>query len=299
MLEALNGIVPIYLLILVGFILGKTKVAGAEWEKAFNNFSLKLGFPVLIFYSVYSSGIRLEEAGQLFLINSAYILSCFMIAVLLGKVFSFDQKMMNTIFICLPFGNIAFLGIPIIKSFYGSSSVGETAVISGIYLFWIFTIGIAYLEKSKGGGMSFWLILRNPFIIAIIASLSCVYLDVKLPFLLEKPLMLISSAVTPIVLIALGLFISALSLKRALEDIGMAFQFVILAMICLPLIYLWVINLFGIDSKLSIMEAAMPLAVTPFTLADKYEMDKRKIAVTIALSTFVAAFSLSVLKTLL
>jgi hypothetical protein len=42
----------------------------------------------------------------------------------------------------------------------------------------------------------------------------------------------------------------------------------------------------------SLIESAMPLAITPFALADTYELDKEFIARSIVLSTIVAVLTL-------
>ncbi|MEK7547871.1 MAG: AEC family transporter, partial [Patescibacteria group bacterium] len=71
--------------------------------------------------------------------------------------------------------------------------------------------------------------------------------------------------------------------------------FSILTLAILPAVFYYGAKFFGfIPSQFSnsIIQAAMPLAITPFALADKYNLNKDFIARSIVLSTILAVVSL-------
>jgi hypothetical protein len=58
--------------------------------------------------------------------------------------------------------------------------------------------------------------------------------------------------------------------------------------------------MFGsIDSKVVLLQAAMPMAVTNFVLAEKYNTRRELVANSIIISTLISLFTLSILITFL
>ena len=109
-----------------------------------------------------------------------------------------------------------------------------------------------------------------------------------------RALEMTSVSVTPIVLIVIGIFIGNSKIGKLLEWIPI-FIFSLLTLIILPAGFYYGVKLFGYSPSVfssSIIEAAMPLAITPFALADRYNLDKKFIARSIALSTTLSVISL-------
>ena len=96
------------------------------------------------------------------------------------------------------------------------------------------------------------------------------------------------------VLIALGLFIGSLKIGKLSEWIPV-FLFSIVTLLLLPAGFYFGVKFFGYaPSQLSssMIEIAMPLAVTPFMLANTYNLNKKFIARSIVLSTILSVISL-------
>ena len=66
MLDSLLSIAPLFLLIGLGRLLFTLKVADVNWVKVLNAYSLKLGFPALIFTAIYNSEKDISEYQDLF-----------------------------------------------------------------------------------------------------------------------------------------------------------------------------------------------------------------------------------------
>ena len=95
-------------------------------------------------------------------------------------------------------------------------------------------------------------------------------------------------------LIVIGLFIGRAKIGKLTEWLPVLL-FSILTLAILPAVFYYGAKFFGfIPSQFSnsIIQAAMPLAITPFALADKYNLNKDFIARSIVLSTILAVVSL-------
>lgn len=300
MLEIFGIIAPLFIIILASAILQKSGAIGKDWSGVLNDFALKVGLPVLVFTSLAQTSFSFLEQAPLIIINSVFIIVSFLLALLLGKILRLSDRMIRTLFMCFGFGNIAYLGIPVLVQTSGEEILPIASLIVAMYVFWFFSLGIAYLEykthHSKKGILMTTLqnMLKNPILIAVVLGIIIGSFGIILPAILLESLNMITASVTPTVLIVIGLFIGKSHRGTVKEWLPViAFSFVTL--ILLPALLYYVINLSGLSLNYfgsSIVMAAMPLAITPFALADTYDLDKTFIARSIVLSTLLSLISL-------
>ena len=300
MFQILNVIAPLFLIIFSTALLQKWKGMGNDWSHVLNEFALKVGLPVLIFSALSKVPFSFSEQADLLLSNSIFILVSQALALLVGKLLGLKKQMFKTLFICFSFGSVAYLGIPILTQVYGEPIIPTTTLIIAIYLFWVFTIEIGYLDYSMAKrkrdivGTILKNLIRNPLLISVLLGILVGTLQIKLPGILTKSMDMIIAAVTPTVLIVIGLFIGKSRFGKLKEWLPIL-AFASLTLIILPTLFYFGVKLFGYPPKqfsTSIIQAAMPLAITPFALADKYDLDKTFIARSIVLSTIFSVLTI-------
>lgn len=300
MAQVLTVIAPLFIVIFASALLQKFKNVGDDWSKVLNDFALKIGLPVLIFSALSKAPFSFSDQAQLIIANSLFILASFLLAIIIGKFLRLEKQMFLTLFICFVFGNIAYLGIPVLVQIFSEKILPTASLIVAIYLFWMFTVGIGYLdysiEKNKKTAAENILknLLRNPLLLSVILGIIVGSLKIALPLILLKSLDMIIASVTPTVLIAIGLFIGKSKFGK-LKEWFPVLLFSILTLAILPAIFYFGVKFAGFTPNKfssSIIQAAMPLAITPFALADKYNLNKDFIARSITLSTILAVVSL-------
>lgn len=289
--QAFANILPLFILIGCGYILFKFKIADLTWTKAFNIFSINVGFPCLIFYSLYKSDLDIELLKDLGILQFTYLIVTFVLVLTTIR----HNKLNTSIVSCAIFHNIAFLGIPIINSLYNDDLSNVTAIISACYLAFFFTFGIGYLEWKETSEVKWSKVivscLKNPLLISVILGLISQFSGIKIPEFIIKPIGLIAQAITPIILISLGIFLSSISLKETQWRPILLFSFYTL--LAAPLICFGVSALLNINSDVSVLEAAMPVAFTPFALTERYKsLSKVFIAEVIFASTVLSIFTI-------
>lgn len=300
MIEVLIVIGPLFLIILLGVILVKVKVADDHWSSVLNAYALKVGFPALIFSALSGADLQLLSQLPLITANSLLLIGLFVIAYVAGKVMKLSAKNFRTLFICLGFGNVAYLGIPTLIQIFGEGILPIASLIVAIYLFWFFTVGIGFLnysENRRGKDMLKKMIIeliKNPLLIAVVLGLIAGGLSLPIPNMLNKAIVMTAASVTPVVLIVIGLFIGK-SKFGTLERWLPVFAFTIMTLMVIPGLFYFGITLLGFSPgqfSSSILEAAMPLAITPFALADTYRLNKGLIARSIVLSTILSVITI-------
>lgn len=300
MIQVFTVIAPLFLIIFASALLQRYRNMGEDWAHVLNEFALKIGLPVLIFSALARTNTSFSAGALLIVSNSLFILFCFLLAYLAGKVLRLSAKMRRTLFMCSAFFNTAYLGIPVLVQTQGEEILPAASLIVAVYLFWIFSVGTGYLDytgqKTK---KSVFLniakdLLKNPLLISVILGLIVGGLRIPLPSVIVKSLDMITASVTPTVLIVIGLFIGKSKIGK-LSEWTPVLLFSLATLILLPAIFYFGVKVLGLYTtafSVSILQAAMPLAITPFALADKYHLDQKFIARSIVLSTILSVVTL-------
>lgn len=300
MTQILTVIAPLFIVIFATALLQKFKNTGDDWSKVLNDFALKIGFPVLIFSTLSKTPFSFSDQAELITANSLFILASLLAAIIIGKILRLKEQMYRTLFICFIFGNVAYLGIPILTEISGQQILPTASLIAAIYLFWLFTVGIGYLDysidKNKKAIAKNMIknLFKNPLLLSVIFGIIIGSLKITIPEILLKSLEIITASVTPTVLIVIGLFIGKSKIGKLTEWFPILL-FSILTLAILPAVFYSGAKFFGFipnQFSSSIIQAAMPLAITPFALADKYNLNKVFIARSIVLSTILGVVSL-------
>lgn len=300
MIDVIIIIAPIFIIIFTVALIQKFTNIGKDWEKVLNEYALKVGLPVLIFSALSKVSFSFEKEGYLIVVNSFLLIFSFAIILLLKKFLFISEKKFSTIFICFTFGNVAYLGIPVLIQIKGANILAEASLIAAIYLSSLFIIGVGYLEfvskknEDKIIQKTIKGLLQNPLLVAVFLGILIGNLEITIPSIVVKSLDMISASVTPIVLTVIGLFIGSSNFGKLTNWIPVLF-FSIFTLFIFPTILFLLIIFLNFDLSQfssSIIQAAMPLGITPFALADKYNLHKNFVARAIILSTILSVLSL-------
>lgn len=300
MLQILTVIAPLFLIIFVSALLRKLNYIGDNWSIVLNEYAMVIGLPALIFSTLLKAPFSFSEQAPTILVNSLLIIGAFLLALLAGIIFRVNKQMFRTMAACLMFCNIAYLGIPVLERFFGPAILPTASLIVAIYLFWFFTLGIGFLDFTQQHKKKDVVIniikslIKNPLLIAVVLGLFVAGLNIKLPGIIMTSMDMVTASVTPTVLIVIGLFIGKSKLGKATEWIPVLI-FSLATLFILPAGMYFGLKLFGFSPAQfapSIIDAAMPVAITPFALADRFGLHKEFIARSIVLSTVLSVITL-------
>ncbi len=293
-LVALKTVSPLFLVILAGTLFSKSKAAHGPWVDVLNKYALWIGFPALVVASLMHLKPGGKSYSDLILFNSLYIIICMVLAFPIARIFRLTKRMRSSLILVLSFGNVAYLGIPVLNSSFGESILPVAAILSAVYVFWLLTLGIGLVEATGGEGIKtralVLSLVKNPLLISVFAGVAIVVLQIKVPEVAAKTIDLFAGSVTAVVLFSLGIFLGQNKLGDVREWKPVA-VLVFLTMIILPLIY-WSLLRFSPlpvpQLKASILDAAMPLGLTPYALAVQYKLETRLVARIVVLGTLIS-----------
>ena len=314
----LNSILPLFLLIALGVVIklvqniqhptaakicSLTGHCDDKWSEVLNKSALYIALPALILHSLANTP-KAELVGRDVMLMNVILLAVFFVTILIiGKISNTKKEIVNTYAFCAFFGNVAYIGLPFILSLRPGAA-GATSVLIAVHIAIAFTLGLYVLERSKHKNVELKTIAKrvitNPLIIAVVVGFLFLYSGIRLPDILDTTLKMLGASASPVVLIAIGLFLA----KKIKFDWSLAHATIIsvLKLAVLPILFILVSKMFSNATNsmafdLSIIEAGMPVALTNFALAEIYPMDKRIAAKSIIISTILSLFTITILAT--
>jgi predicted permease len=299
MLNVLFQILPLFTIIGFGWFIAKIKLASHNWLKPIGDFSYYIGFPSLIFYNLVEISISPEIIEKAITHNTSLIFALLFLLFLCSLLFNISKKNKATLLLCFMFGNIAFMGIPIITSL-NPSLKQEATVNASIYLFWVFSVGILAIEwltmEKSNYKKTIFNLLTNPLLISVIIGLTTNFASLKLPVPILIPIKLLGNTVAPLVMLMIGIFMFLNPIKN-LKELKNPLIYSIIKLLIFPIIVIITLDKIHLEEQFftAIIDIAMPCAITPFALANIYDLNKRFISNSIIISTSLSIITLTII----
>lgn len=154
LLFAINAIMPIILLILLGYFLKQKKFLDEQWFKKGNKMIFRVCLPAMLFINVYN----IESFSQINWAAVGYaeilIVFLFLLGIPLVKWLIPDDKQKGVVVQCIFRSNFGIIGLPLAAALGEAESLGIAAVLSAFSIptFNIFaTIAMTMFLKDKSG----------------------------------------------------------------------------------------------------------------------------------------------------
>ena len=291
---AFETVLPLFLVIFAGVLFSRTKASSEHWIDILNKYALWIGFPALVITSLMHLEIGENNYTPLIVSNSVYIIVSILLAFPIAWIFKMSANMKRSLFLILPFGNVAYLGIPVLRNAWGDEILPVAAIISAVYVFWMLTLALILIEvyghhkiNTKKLLLS---LLKNPLLLSVFAGLAIVLFNIKLPDFLEETIGLFSDSVTAVVLFSLGIFLGMHQLGK-IGEWKQVLGWSVVAMIILPAAFYFIIQFLPMPEdqvRATIVDAAMPLGLTPYALSIQYKLKTTLMARIVVLSTLLS-----------
>ena len=209
LLFSLNATIPVFLVMVIGYVLQQLHVTNDSFVKTLNSFNYKITLPVLLFkdmstadfYSVWDTG---------------YVLFCFFVTLfciiitwVVAGIFYKNKSRLGELVQASYRSSAAVLGIAFIQNIYGNSGMAPLMILGSVPLFNIFAVIILTVESPQQHGKVtpsklLYGVLTNPILDGIILGTLYSLLTFGLPTLAQKTLTSLSSLTTPLALLSIG-----------------------------------------------------------------------------------------------
>lgn len=263
----------------LGFFLNKIKILSADSNNIISRFILNVTLPCTMFAAV--AGMETREMGtvrQLIIIGFGIYIFLGIAAFIITKLIKMGKESEGVVQCLLMFGNVSFLGIPLVQALYGDAGVFYNAILNVHFNIFCFTYGVWLMARSSGGRykLNFKSFL-SPALISIVFALILYLFGVSVPDVIMEPVEFIGQITSPLAMITIGSIIATYSLKELFSQgklyILAAFKMLILPAIAYIIMYF--ITGPGLVASVVTIYIAMPTANTISMMAVTYKSDPK------------------------
>lgn len=188
-LFALNAILPIILLILLGYLLKKKGFLEENWFKKGNKLIFRVCLPCLLFINVYNIESFTQINWSVVVYSEIAIFAAFVIGLVMVKLTVPDNRQKGVILQCVFRSNFAIIGLPLAESLGGAEGKGIAAILSAFSIPTFNILAVIALtmfvdgeEGSKSSIKDVLLkIAKNPLIIGVVCGLAVLGIRSFLP----------------------------------------------------------------------------------------------------------------------
>ncbi|MDD9878768.1 MAG: AEC family transporter [Magnetovibrio sp.] len=300
-----NVVLPVFTIILCGFVVGRFGLLGEASSEALNGFVYYVALPVLLFYSTARvepadifqwSYIVAFTAGSAATVVVAMIVSRFVFRCRLAEQAIFGMTAV--------FGNTGYMGIPLAIVAFGEPAALPAiiaTILQSSVLLAVFAGLVEWdLSADRGGGNVFadvgGALIKNPLVLASVAGIAWSLSGLSLAAPVETFCKILSAAAGPSALFAIGLFLVGKPLRRGLSEVAVMTA---LKLVVHPLITWWlVVHVFDVTpvwAAVAVLMAALPAGANCFVLAQNYNIYVQRTSAAILISTVVAVATVSIL----
>ncbi len=300
---------PLFFVILAGFLTARQGLIDAAGIKGITGFVFYFALPLMLFYLMATSPLAERFDPRFFLGYLGLALAFHGLAMALTR-WGFGCRLNEQAiggFACC-FGNNVFIGLPIALSLFGPEAALPMALLIVIEGGFVMPYTVALLEISRAPAGRQWravvpagvAVLRNPIVMAAFLGAGAALVGLPLPNLFVGLVELVRGAAVPCALFALGASLAGFPLS---EKVAETAALVTVKLLIFPVVVFAVTGLIpDLDPdwrKMAVLAAAMPIGANVYLLANRYESYVARASTATLTSTAVSVVTVTVLASLL
>jgi len=299
----LNAVIPIFALILIGYLAAKKKILSHEATHHLNLYVVWLALPALLFQAMattpwqelYQPGFIAASMGSMLLVFLVYLLWQ-------KKTTPLADRSVNSL--SAAYSNTGYMGLPLCTLVFGPEGLIPAIISMILTACVLFAMAIVFIEFGVQSSPKFSETLRktalslakNPLIAAPVLGGLMAASPVSMPAPLLEFTRLLGASASPCALVTIGLFLA----QTPNKDLQTGTVTVLtLKLLLLPaftaLLVFYVFDMPPVYRQAAILLAALPTGTGPFMLATLYKRNSQLVSQSIFLSTVISVLTISLL----
>jgi predicted permease len=298
-MQITSTIIPIFLVILVGWFARRKQFIPDGFLEPANRLVFYLAIPAMIFRAISRASFQDEFNVQVLLITLLCILAVFLCIWVLSALTGMARPIRGTYIQCGFHGNLGYIGLAVVFYYLGESGLAKGGIFAGFIMILQNILAVLTLQfhadkqVSKGGAAmeNIRRIAGNPVILSALAGIGVSLSDVRLPLIIDRSLVILSSMALPLALLLIGASLSFDLIRARVRAVLSVSLFKLAAM---PGLGLFLFKLFDIpaaDYLPAFILLAAPTATLTYVMAKEMKGDADFAVAAISGCTLLSAVS--------
>ena len=288
----------LFAIVIVGFVAGKLGYLGSEFDRQLSRLVINITCPALILSSSMAGELP-DRQYILPLLGISTLTYIVLTAAALGLSRILTRKVpeRGIVAFALVFGNVGFMGYPVVASIFGHQAVFYAAVLNVVNTFAVFTIGTMMITGGEGSDRERFnkkVLYSTPMIAAYLSMLIVALGIDNIPGFVSQPLTMIGNITVPAALLIIGSSMSQLPLRAFMGNMTV-YGTTLCRLALLPVGVHLLCQVLGFDpfvTNINTVVIAMPVATYGTILCLKYNRDTTLISEVTFITTLLSMLTI-------
>ena len=271
--------ITLFVVVVVGYVAGRLGYLGGDFDRQLSRLVINITCPALILSSSMTGELPDRRfILPLLLISVITYVVLTAVAFLLPRFLTQRRDDEGPIGFALMFGNVGFMGYPVVASIFGHEAIFYAAVLNVVNTFAVFTVGTVLITgRGEVGGERFQkkVLYSTPMLAAYMTMLIVAFEIKDIPAYVSQPLTMVGNITVPAALLIIGSSMSQLPLRALMGNLTV-YLTTALRLVLLPLGVYYMTKNLGFSElvvNINTVVIAMPVATYGTILCLKYEKD--------------------------
>lgn len=296
---SLNATVPVFLMMVLGYILKQTGMFTEEFCSVANKYVFQIALPVLLFRDIGLTDLYADFEMSFVLYCAGVTVVMFLGTWFLAAKLMPDKSMVGAFSQAAVRSSVAVLGIAFVENIYGDAGLTPLMIVAAVPLFNIFSVVILTFSAESGHHNHETIkracinVCKNPIIIGILAGIPISLLQIELPVIPAKVIGSIASTATPIALLCVG---AGFEGTRAFAKLRPTAVATFVKLILLPALFLPLavaLGFHGAEMVAVIVMLGSPTTVSAYIMAKNMGNDAELSSSIVVLTTLLSSITLT------
>jgi malonate transporter len=306
----ISSLLPVVLLILVGFVSGRAKLVRPEAVRDLSNLVFLVLTQALLFRtmsSVHLEKLDMRPVFQYFLVAGSLF---FIMLMVYGR----DSRA-SVLALASIFSNTLMIGVPLVGLAYGESGQVLLFTLISLHALVLLTMAtvvlelqMAYEQAAETGesrhmlktvGMAIKNAVLHPVPLPILIGLIYAQTGLGLHPIVDKPLQLLGASFGPVALVLVGITLSQTPVGHNIKG---AIKLSVVKTFVHPFLMAaagYAMGMRGLHLTVMVVAAALPIGANVFLFSQRYQKEEEVVTAAVAVSTAFALISVTLVMALL
>ncbi len=271
------NILEIAFFVILGLLLRRLRLDSARLAAILNRAAVYLALPALILLKIPELNFSVETL-IIALFAWGMVLMSVLVILIAARRLAWSRAVTGTLLMVVPLGNTGFMGVPMIKAFFGDAGLPHLIIYDQLGTLLILVSYGSFIAARYGDGqqgIEIGTLLRRIFLFPPMISflVALTLRGVAYPHGLVLLFQAGALALTPLVMTAIGLQLKVRMKRNILIPFGYGMT---IKLLLAPLLVFLVCRLFGLSGlayDVTVLEAGMPPMITAGAMAIAAKMD--------------------------
>lgn len=301
----------LFLILCLGFALARIELLDQHTKQKLTKILLNVTTPLMMIDAFYDRMQMLGEqesdlgvsVGMLFVYSFAFYLILIVLSLILVAALHPPKDDKRLYIFMTIFGNVGFMGFPIVKSVYGTEGLFYAAIVNSVFNIFVYTFGVVLMGgagESGSGSLAERIkqipwkkLLLTPAVIGTAVGILIFVCRIPLPGIIADTCGTLGDLTSPLAMLVVGANLSGMKIKDVLTNMRMNI-YVLLRQIALPLVFWLIISRFVTHPVLAptlLLMSCMPVANTTALFATEYNGNEKLASQGIFMTTLFSLLS--------